>query len=1301
MQSISKTHFRSTSFELEQTENKSDGEFDDVSSNLKNIFAEADATLEKAVSSSSDDLEQEVEAISDLLASKLELKAQDKIFYVETADTSIDMDFSMDLTITGTIDEVTTTPQVNKSRISLFSPMSETEGPFDATKLEGECRMNPAFLYKTTPEAMAQALDDHPNNCPDHQDDCKCHLMPTFPVFKLDTTLEDCEENEADVGQGQEVYLSPRKDSADSEDLVLNDGDFVEMPQVKKSPTKESKESGCSSLDEILNDDGNHSKKNENQDDFDSAESFASAHDESLDEDDFLPNQEGTPVQQTSSHDTDLSFDSASDSLNDSEDELDEFLPNVETTMPAAVSMEDQEQDVKIEKDKPQDASPKRRFFSRSKKNSVTDLSEGSTKAKKFPLSPTRLKSIKRTRQYSSIDSNKIDVPLKIEWSTRKELPGKNKVKEKSKRHAKSKRKLTVPKTPNLLTKEKKGQRRYSSIGKSRGDDEVEMISLLGNGIKTRKKRTLTVPKAPRLLSKEKMGEKRYSTTGISAQDMSSADKGVDAVSKKSNKKRGITHALSPKLTMSKKYGQKRYSTSGPKIQKEVEEPKKVDWSKRKITVPKTPMLSFAKSKKRVVEIETDVEVKKSQSFKARPVPDFFYYAKKPSNKKKITIPKPFNLFTEARIPSPRKERSPKENKDTENGASSFVFRAKPAPDFSKSFVAHSENKSKEKRRLTVPKPFHLRTDERANFGPTKDHTSPSGYRLHGETTPTSQDEKAIFTFKARPVPDFSKANIGTRQVKARKLTEPRPFHLETSQRAHSPRHTKENGEGAQVGKPQDFTFKARPVPDFSKPSATSKKPISVRKLTEPKPFHFETSQRIHSPKTPTSQDGKPKVFTFKAKPAPDFSKSSTQPKSSSPRKLTKPQPFQFQTDQRALVKTPTSQDIKEEVAPFKARPVPDFGQSPISGNKPKPNLVKLTEPKPFQFQTDQRALVKTPTSQDIKEEVAPFKARPVPDFGQSPISGNKPKPNLVKLTEPKPFQFQTDQRALVKTPTSQDIKEEVAPFKARPVPDFGQSPISGNKPKPNLVKLTEPKPFHFATDERATMKSPMNQETTHEEAFVFKAKPAPNFSARNPNSHRKNLVSPRALTVPVPFNLCVEDRLAERKASRVVEEPVETPSPEKRKLTVPQPFRFLTEERANIVSPRNLAPMPEPSSPSRESNVTVPRTFRLRTTERANGKDTSPANASMEIKQEKRKSPPSKRSVTIPKPFQLSESKRESAEVMDEGKEDYVFRARSVPSYDSIVDISPKSKRALTSPKPFRLSFEQKMKSFEEAKAE
>ena len=1246
MQSISKAHFRSTSFEPEQTENKTDGEFDDVSSNLKNIFAEADATLEKAVSSSSDDLEQEVEAISDLLAGKLELKAHDKISYVETADTSIDMDFSMDLTITGTIDEVTTTPQVNKSRMSLFSPMSETEGPFDATKLEGECRMNPAFLYKNTPEAMAQALDDHPNNCPDHQDDCKCHLMPTFPVFKLDTTFKECEENEADVEQGQEVYLSPRKDSVDSDDLVLNDdGAFVEMPQVKKSPTKESKESGCSSLDKILNDDGNNSKKNEIQDDFNSAESFASAHDESLDEDDFLPNQEGTPVQQTSSHDTDLSFDSASDSLNDSEDELDEFLPNVETTMPAAVSMEDQEQDVKIEKDKPQDASPKRRFFSRSKKNSVTDLSEGSTKAKKFPLSPTRLKSIKRSRQYSSIDSNKIDVPLKIEWSTRKELPGKKKVQEKSKRHAKSKRKLTIPKTPNLLTKEKKGQRRYSSVGKSRGDDEVEMISLLGNGIKTRKKRTLTVPKAPRLLSKEKMGEKRYSTTGIPAQDMSSADKGVDAVSKKSNKKRGITHALSPKLTMSKKYGQKRYSTSGQKSQKEVEVPKKVDWSKRKITVPKTPMLSFAKSKKRVVEIETDVEVKKSQSFKARPVPDFKpNYAKKPSNKKKkITIPKPFNLFTEARIPSPRKERSPKENKDTENGASSFVFRAKPAPDFSKSFVAHSENKSKEKRRLTVPKPFHLRTDERANFGPTKDHTSPSGYRLHSETTPTSQNEKSIFTFKARPVPDFSKANIGTRQVTARKLTEPRPFHFETSQRAHSPRHTKENGEGAQVGKPQDFTFKARPVPDFSKPSATSKKPISVRKLTEPKPFHFETSQRIHSPKTPTSQDGKPKIFTFKAKPAPDFSKSSTQPKSSSPRKLTNPQPFHFQTDQRALVKTPTSQDGKPKVFTFKAKPAPDFSKS-------------STQPK-----------------------------------------SSSPR----KLTKPHPFHFQTDQRALVKTPTSQDIKEEVAPFKARPVPDFGQSPISGNKQKPNLAKLTEPKPFHFETDERATMKSPMNQETTHEGAFVFKAKPAPNFSARNPNSHRKNLVSPRALTVPVPFNLCIEDRLAERKASRVVEEPVETPSPEKRKLTVPQPFRFLTEERANIVSPRNLSPMPEPSSPSRESNVTVPRTFRLRTTERANGKDTSPANASMEIKEEKRKSPPSKRSVTIPKPFQLSESKRESAEVMDEEKEDYVFRARSVPSYDSFVDITPKSKRALTSPKPFRLSFEQKMKSFEEAKAE
>jgi len=162
---------------------------------------------------------------------------------------------------------------------------------------------------------------------------------------------------------------------------------------------------------------------------------------------------------------------------------------------------------------------------------------------------------------------------------------------------------------------------------------------------------------------------------------------------------------------------------------------------------------------------------------------------------------------------------------------------------------------------LTVPQPFHLATNDRAHTPRRSNKELIDG----GDVSWTNEGVEVVehlneYVFRARPVPDFSRARTSCMTAKSkapvRPLTVPQPFRLATDERALSPRRSAQapkdycDGvcikEGSYVSEDKkDYVFRARPVPDFSRTMfATAKNKTPMRPLTVPQPFNLATSQR-------------------------------------------------------------------------------------------------------------------------------------------------------------------------------------------------------------------------------------------------------------------------------------------------------------------------------------------------------------------------------------------------------------------------------------------------------------------------
>ena len=1085
-----------SSFSIVDTPDKMDCKSDDeyVPDSFKNIFAEADANLEKILSSE----ELQVSIVDLGMGQQLDQKLQlqgtnDKIHNDDNQDTVpagllsetqdcdsgettpdssilVDMDIetpSMNISINTTSTNSNSNHR-NTSRMSMSmqkhtpmpfqSPASDIDGPYDL-ELGSACRPNPADLYTTSYEARMQAMDDQPGVCPDHEDDCKCHLQFNFFPLNLKERLDGVEILEGLEGvEAQAMERTPRNDDSSfaseaeikeelevelEQELETNDDDF--LPE-SESPIVAGQLSNDTDLSFGPSDDDD--SDNEEHDNDNSNILLHSSEEEDIEE--FLPNNHRSSIMSGTRMSMDVASKRKSGAFAKAKEKHSAAPAQLAVAAESAVAVESAKSKPisrKGKKDKPQDDT-KRKFRQRRSKGTPQDVippaPASPSKARKFnislpfPRSP-RMNS-KRARQYTlldKIDNNRIDVPLKIEWSERREERTKTlgpkehsrasiaststtttstatTVKSPGKTSWRS-RKLTVPKAPNLLTRNKRGEKKYSTAG---GKQDEIATSLLENNInndkkkkkKKNKKHTATVPKEPRLLSKEKMGEIKYSSTG------SKVVKTLEVVTAKPMQK------TLGKRPMNQKFGEKRYSTAGVQKEQSVSPEKpQTDWAKRKPTVPKAPMISFFIQEPTKRDARKEVQKEQPSEpfvFKARPAPNF----SNPSiHKSKVlarplTIPRPFRLATTERAISSPRDPSPMPLRVEKTWAQEKVeasppmaFRARSVPNFTQSSIPQRKVSS---RPLTVPKPFHLSTEDRANSPRNAKASAPVVDRVVNDNIgkDTAMENKMkSFVFKARPVPNFSKADMPQQRNSSRRVTVPKPFHLTLADRASSQRSIKEcspthrNDLAADNSNAVEerFVFRARSMPSFSRNPNGHRKALAKRALTVPVPFRLVSDDRANSPRRQLRQTTASAGETIRAQfPSP------------SKKAPTSQKPFRFLTQERAIVRKSPSSRIQDD-SEFDLLPPPEtkrvhiIGALNVNGSQVERLAKKrLTVPKPFRLTPSNR---KGSEGSKLKEkEVFSFRARPMPSYKPS-----IQQPTVTKrLTSPRPFRLRTEERA-------------------------------------------------------------------------------------------------------------------------------------------------------------------------------------------------------------------------------------------------------------------------------------------------
>jgi hypothetical protein len=1103
---------------------KSDDEY--VPDSFKHIFAEAGANLEKALSAEDLALEQQQQEAQQLEEKGTNHNNQNGIqddkqdkkptgvlsetrdceysrsgeitpdssilmdTYMETPSMNMSMN-SMNDTSSISIDTSrnNNSNHRNKSRMSKQTPMpfqspaSDIDGPYDV-ELGSACRPNPANLYNTNYEARMQAMDDQPGVCPDHEDDCLCHLQFKFLPMNLQERLEGVKVDDIEGVVGVEAQAMERASRNDNlsfasegevkeeqemeEKEEANDDDF--LPEASESPIVALSIDADLSFGPSGNDDDDNDDMKDDNDNI----LYGSSEEEDFEE--FLPNNHRSSIMSG----TRMSMDGASKRKSGAFGKAKEkhaaapalAVESAVRVASAVAPAKSKPISRKGNNDKPQDDT-KRKFRQWKSRGTPQDVNlpaspskdvnppaspskdKTNNKARKFnislpfPRSP-RMNS-KRARQYTlldKIDNNRIDVPLKIEWSEKREerTPGPSRehsrasmastsptataatVKSPSRTSWRS-RKLTVPKAPNLLTRNKRGERRYSTA--SGKQDEIA-TSLLENNIKndnkngkTKKKPyTATVPKEPRLLSKEKMGERKYSTTGSRSKVWKTLEVVTEKPIPKTLGKRPLTVPVSPNLVMNQKFGEKRYSTAGVQNEKIVSPEKaQTNWVNRKPTVPKPPMLSFFIAEPRKRDARKEVQKEQPSEpfvFKARPAPNFSTPSIHKSNvlARPLTIPRPFRLTKNERaVSAPTDPSTPmplgidktwaQEKKET---SPPMAFRARPVPNFTQFSIPQRKVSS---RPLTVPKPFHLSTEDRAN-SPRRSRASAAvvdGVVDDNIGKGTAiEKEKESFVFKARPVPNYSKEYIPQQRNSSRRITVPKPFHLTLSERASSRTSirvrspTLGNDLAADISNAVEerFVFRARSMPSSRNPNS-HRKALAKRALTVPVPFRLGTADSANSPRRqfiqPTTSSGETLRAQF---PSP------------SKKAPTSPQPFRFLTEERALVrKSPSSRSHGD--SEFGLLPPPETKRVSLIGapNANGSQVVrlakkKLTVPKPFRLTPSNRKV--SEGSKSTEKEVFSFRARPMPSYKpsiQQPIM-------TKRLTSPRPFRLRTGERAKI-----------------------------------------------------------------------------------------------------------------------------------------------------------------------------------------------------------------------------------------------------------------------------------------------
>ena len=353
---------------------------------------------------------------------------------------------------------------------------------------------------------------------------------------------------------------------------------------------------------------------------------------------------------------------------------------------------------------------------------------------------------------------------------------------------------------------------------------------------------------------------------------------------------------------------------------------------------------------------------------------------------------------------------------------------------------------------------------------------------------------------------------IELQQVKViwanRKPTIPRPPLL--SFFIQEPRKFADKKEEVEGKDKASFPFKARPVPDFSRPSLGQRKPS--KPLTVPRPFHLATTERALSPRrvpiqpTPASalphetkdaaeiimdtvDDKGDDKFVFHARPMPNFSRNpNSHRKSLNKRASTVSEPFRLHTEARAN-------------SPIRS----DSRRSLFKGTIPSKRV--LTAPKPFRLHTEERASQRSPSPKDSSPSlpVAPPATRRVTRVGG--------------LTAPKPFRLRTMERSNIQSRAAKPPQSEQKGQTTSKISKLPPPPVATRTKK----QLTVPKPFQLSSSHLKESVEEVPKPTGKENnvAFSFRARPMPSHKAKiTPTVTRK-----RPLTTPKPFRLRTEER--------------------------------------------------------------------------------------------------------------------------------------------------------------------------------
>ncbi len=854
---------------------------------------------------------------------------------------------------------------------SFFSPASDVQGgPFD-TDIGSGCRPNPVNHYGTDSAVKRIALNDDPGLCPDHGDSCICHL-------KVERRLEDFllaangngNRNEASQcmevvgGQGQQQmdfgngygvlardmvaddsFSSPvvskqlvYDGSSGEEKAVPLDNQQVDVDMMTMMMDVDEAATNEKTVPLSVSNNGGGTVVDNNSDD--------------IDDETFLPNGQNeaftTATVTTENEHFDDAFLPNSDSLD---------IPHCDTMKKSNVSVgvsaaaktkvrttnvsnktvaiKKQKRIVKpgimasIEKKKLTTTAAKA-------KQTATSTTKGGRRVRTVPKSPAlNTKKLRGERRYSGVggvrsklvpstssagneNTNRINknnsgsatiaMTQKLHGDRQSSAVGFRDEKKEMDHTAAANhtnngptkivdyknKALTVPKSPNLISSAKLGNRKYSVVGTR----EVKETKEAPQADLDYKNKALTVPKSPNLISRAKLGDRKYSGVGARREEkMEAIDENRPKIDYKN---KGLTVPKAPKLISSEKLGDRRYSTVGMREGKmeeiKEEEVPKINYKTKALTVPKAPTLSTAARPQREKKKKDESAGEKEKyEFKALPIMSGVLEQKplgvRKVQKKAPTVPKPFRLQTDERIPDNKPQRTKKEEKSTQ----STTFRARPVPDFSRLQSTMQRSRVSKK---TTPQPFQLKTEEIA-LSPRRVRISNASESLKKSSSSTTQAPKK------------------------RVITTPKPFNFTQVVRVSSPSRERvapstkafsydriKSPKPPTTPKPFNFSSppKRSPKPVVPTDLAHFMSPTKKRKVTVPKPFRLSTSRPSKLPTPPTTKVESKKATRKVVKPPP--------PPPRVKRKPTKLRPFNLSTTNSSKIKSPENKGAVNKPRP-------------------------------------------------------------------------------------------------------------------------------------------------------------------------------------------------------------------------------------------------------------------------------------------------------------------------------------------------------------------------------------------------